>query len=392
LLILFFISSSTFSQPSDYIIARAFDCSNQIDSAINYYSKIIEKQPGDVKIYLARGKDFYLKKLYPEAIDDYTKANSLNAEIADFSLAQCYAQQNNINQSIQFLKKHLSSKYKLSQSTVRLDPAFNRCEESPEWKELWANDWYDKYDSQIGEARFMFNNKDWMGVVNFVNGAVKDDTKHHELIYFRAKAYYELENYNTAVNEFTKAIELHHRSFEYYAGRADANIKLGNKKNAIKDYSEAIELAPDVFSLYLKRARTNLSLGDYDKAKDDASFYLALFKNDSTALNISGQIAFSTGKYFDALVFYNKLIKEFPKISRFYISRGETFEKTGMQPNALKDYNYCLMLEPKNFMAMRKRGQILLNREDKKNACADFLKAMKGGDFEANNLYLDNCR
>jgi predicted negative regulator of RcsB-dependent stress response len=63
-----------------------------------------------------------------------------------------------------------------------------------------------------------------------------------------------------------------------------------------------------------------------------------------------------------------------------------------MQPNAFKDYIFCLSLEPKNFVAMRKRGQIFLNREDKKNACADFQKAMNGGDFEANNLYLDNCK
>jgi hypothetical protein len=63
-----------------------------------------------------------------------------------------------------------------------------------------------------------------------------------------------------------------------------------------------------------------------------------------------------------------------------------------MQPNALKDYNFCLSLEPKNYVAMRKRGQLFLNYEDKKDACTDFSNAMKGGDFEANNLYLDNCR
>jgi tetratricopeptide (TPR) repeat protein len=149
---------------------------------------------------------------------------------------------------------------------------------------------------------------------------------------------------------------------------------------------------PDVFYLYLKRAEINFSLGNYEKANDDAGFYLSLFTNDSAALNLSGHIAFSTGKYFDALVFFNRIIKEYPSTSKYYISRGETFEKTGMQPNALKDYNLCLSIEPKNYVALRKRGQIFLSREDKKNACIDFLKSMKGGDFEANNLYLDNCR
>ncbi len=393
-IILFLIiqSSAINSQPSDYLKARAFDCSNQIDSAIFYYSKIIEKPNTGANIFLARGKDYFHKRLYSEAIGDFKKANSLNNDIADFELAKCFAQQNDIENTIQFLKKHLSSSYKLAQVIVRLDPVFGRFEESPEWKSLWAQDWYDKYDSQVGEARFMANNKDWIGVINFVSGIVIEDTKHYELLYYRAKAYYEMGNYNTAVNEFARAIELHHRDFEYYSGRADAHIKLGNKKDALADYSAAIELAPDHFFLYLKRAETNFSLGSYEKAKDDAGFYLSLFTNDSAALYLSGRIAYATGKYFDALVFYNRLIKEYPQISKFYISRGETFEKTGMQPNALKDYNFCLSLEPKNYVAMRKRGQLFLNYEDKKDACTDFSNAMKGGDFEANNLYLDNCR
>jgi predicted negative regulator of RcsB-dependent stress response len=51
-----------------------------------------------------------------------------------------------------------------------------------------------------------------------------------------------------------------------------------------------------------------------------------------------------------------------------------------------------LNIEPDNIIALKKRGQLLLNKGDRKAACQDFKKAMNLGDFQSNNLYLENCR
>lgn len=380
------------SQPSDYLKGKAFEIKNQPDSAIFYFSIILKKASSDPKIYLARGKAFYQKQNYTLAIDDYENANKSYPDIADFELSQCYARMGDLTKTIDLLRKHLASRNKLPQVLIRMDKAFARFENSQEWKDLWKNDWYDKYDSQVGEARFMINNKDWMDAINFISDILKNDSHHHELLYYRARAFYGMDNYTTAINDYTQAINVNKHLFEYFDGRADAFMKLNKNKEALSDITKAINLAPDEFNLYLKRAETYLSMGDYDLAKSDVDFYLSLFEKDSTAFYLSGRINKASGNYLNALTNFNFLINSYPFIAKYYLARGETYEKTSMVPNALKDYNSCLNIEPENVIALRKRGQLLLNKGEKKAACEDFKKAMNLGDFQSNILFLDNCK
>ncbi len=392
ILIIAIFCSSLKAQPSDYLKGRSFEIKNQPDSAIFYYNKSLENDNNNAKTFLARGRACYQKKSFTEAIIDYNSANKLNEDIADYGLAQCYAQQGDLKQSLVWLNKHLTSRYKLPQVIIRLDQAFSRYEDKPEWKAFWTKDWYNNYDTQVGEARFMLNNKDWLGVINYVSDILKSNSHHHELLYYRAKAFHEMGNFNTAINDYNKAIEIYKHNFEYFEGRAGSYLKTNKNNDALADYSTAINIAPDEFKLYPERAGTYLLLGQYDLAKADMDLYLSLFENDSSAIYLAGKIELENGSYFDALINFNRLIKNYPKTAKYFLSRAETYEKTNLIPYALKDFNSCLSLEPMNIVALRKRGQLLLSNGNKKAACNDLQKAMNAGDFEANNLFLDNCR
>jgi tetratricopeptide (TPR) repeat protein len=384
-----FISSG---QNIHFLKGRAFEIKNQADSALLYYSKAIEKSGQDARFYLARGKMYFKNHRVNDALFDLNQANSISTDIADFDIAKCYAKQKNTDQVIIYLRKHLSSHYKLSQSTVRMEPAFAYLENSKEWNKLWSTEWYDKYDMQVGEARFMINNKDWMGAIDFISNCLTPNSKHHELIGFLGKAYFEMGNYTTSVNMYTEAIEIFKRNYEYFEGRSDAYIKLDKLNQSLADLNSAVELAPDMFHLYRKRSEVFYKSEMVEKAKNDIDFYLSFFENDSTAIFLAGKIAMATHNYIEALEYFNSLLKVNPKKPLYYLSRAEAFERTGLVPNALKDYNSCLNLEPSNTSALKKRGQILFSQGNKKSACSDWLKAMNMGHIEATNLYQDNCR
>ena len=380
------------AQATDFIRARAFEIKNLPDSALIYYSKLLAIKESDTKILLARGRVYFVKKDFDNAILDFKKANQLSNDIASFQLAQCYAVLNDLPMTIEFLKKHLSSKYKQPQVNIRLNSAFLKFESNADWKKLWVNDWYNKSDNQVGEARFMFNNKDWMGVINYVSGVLKENSKRHELLYFRAKAYFAMENFTTSLNDYNSAIEVFKNNSNYYEGRAEVYRKLGKVKEAYKDYSTAINLEPDNFNYYLQRAELSLALNNIENSKEDIDLYLSLFSSDYKARFLAGKIAFASGNYLTALSYYNSLINEYPQRSTLYFERAETFNKATMYPNALKDYNICLNLEPSNIPALRKLGQLQYSLNNLKEACINWKKAMNAGDFESNNLYLDNCR
>ena len=70
-----------------------------------------------------------------------------------------------------------------------------------------------------------------------------------EKIDFSEKSYYELQNYQAAKVNSTKAIELDPNNAYSYLLRAWHNYKLGDSSNACRDIKKAIELSPDNYNI-----------------------------------------------------------------------------------------------------------------------------------------------
>ena len=56
---------------------------------------------------------------------------------------------------------------------------------------------------------------------------------------------FEMKQYDTAIEYYTKAIELNPTNSESYAKRANAKYLLGNYKDAVKDYTSALDIDPN---------------------------------------------------------------------------------------------------------------------------------------------------
>ena len=87
------------------------------------------------------------------------------------------------------------------------------------------------------------NHKSWL----YVNGR-KDFTNSLNLLqssisyYYRGLAYYELKDFDNAIKDFTKSIELDPDDLKVYQNRGDAYCNLGNYDEAIKDFAVVSEL------------------------------------------------------------------------------------------------------------------------------------------------------
>ena len=89
---------------------------------------------------------------------------------------------------------------------------------------------------------------------------------------WRGQAYYALNNYQTAIDDFTKVIELKPDAEVYYR-RGAAYAALNNYQAAINDCTKAIELQPDFADAYFVRGLAYAELGLPTTACDD--FYNA---------------------------------------------------------------------------------------------------------------------
>ena len=99
---------------------------------------------------------------------------------------------------------------------------------------------------------------------------LKRYTKTHLAILSWLRSYKKLGQYQTAINDYTKVIQLDPNNVTSYSNRGHAYTSLGQDQNAINDLTKAIQLDPTYASAYGNRGNVyhNL-LGQYQLAIDD---------------------------------------------------------------------------------------------------------------------------
>ncbi|MFV5699844.1 tetratricopeptide repeat protein [Flavobacterium sp. ZT3R17] len=123
----------------------------------------------------------------------------------------------------------------------------------------------------------------------------------------------------------------------------------GNIKGSIDDYTKAIKRDPLFAEAYLNRALSKQKIGD-----------------------IKG-----------ALVDVNTTISIDPKRGDAYTTRADINYKSKNYKGTIEDCTQSIVLNPKDYIAYNLRGLSYIHIEDKKNACADFSKAIQYGSQSA---------
>lgn len=85
----------------------------------------------------------------------------------------------------------------------------------------------------------------------------------------RGDTHYVMQNYELAIIDFSKAIEIDPTNVLAYVYRGDARDNSGLPKEAIEDYSKTIELDPADGSAYYNRAVTKKGMSDEKGACED---------------------------------------------------------------------------------------------------------------------------
>lgn len=90
----------------------------------------------------------------------------------------------------------------------------------------------------------------------------------------------ELKDYNGALADYVKAIQLEPNNYDAYLGRGKVRRLLKDYNNSIKDYTKAIELNPNNYKGYAGRGSNKFELKDYAGAIDDYTKAIEINHND----------------------------------------------------------------------------------------------------------------
>lgn len=99
----------------------------------------------------------------------------------------------------------------------------------------------------------------------------------------RAHASAELQHWEAAKDDYSKALTGDGERWNLRAGRAEAEAALGRWDEALADYSKAIERKSDRAALWTARGRIQAERGNWDKAAADLGKAIHLGEEDATA-------------------------------------------------------------------------------------------------------------
>ena len=117
-------------------------------------------------------------------------------------------------------------------------------------------------------------------VFNFVRGIA---------YYNRGIAYYAKDQYEQAISEFTKTIEINPKRAKAYYNRGIAYAKKDLYDQAISDYDKALEISPGDTKAHLSRGAIYCDVkSEYDQAISDYSKALEINPGDTAAYNNRG--------------------------------------------------------------------------------------------------------
>ncbi|MFA6084243.1 tetratricopeptide repeat protein [Mucilaginibacter sp.] len=135
------------------------------------------------------------------------------------------------------------------------------------------------------EDRFMeVNPKDLMSpaLIELLSSIPKDETSRYTI---QGNERYRNKDYESAVDNYTKAIELKYDNIEALYYRGLCYIKLEKYNNCVTDLTKIIDIHPDFVEAYFYRANARAALQTFKQLKDAILDYsIVLEDNDKNGL------------------------------------------------------------------------------------------------------------
>ena len=176
---------------------------------------------------------------------------------------------------------------------------------------------------------------------------------------------YEIENYEGALDDYKKSIELNPNNARTYLEIGNAKLKLNDYKGAILDYSKSIELDSNHADTYHNRSIAKSKLADYQGVIDDCTKTIEIDNNYTRAYFNRGTAYANLQEFMEAIGDMNSVIELEPHNSNAFKNRGICMYEFEQYDSALKDLNKAMELDPNSnaYITIDKIKEELLNIE-----------------------------
>ncbi len=257
-------------------------------------------------------------------------------------------------------------------------------------------------------AEAFCNIKDYEKAVKDWNKILEIDTE-YEIDYFKkAYAEHKIDNNKQAIEDYTRYLEDNPKCASAYnnRGRVKECFEYCNYKDAIEDYNAAIMLEPDNCMYLNNRARAYYWNKDYIEAIEDWNKVANLFSKNGAlknnfpenekelykkALLLMAEAYYENDEYENAVNSWKKVLEIDPKYNIDYFDKAYAEQEIGLYNEAIDDYTRYIESNPDNAVSYNNRALIkdYLNKYSLDEIIHDYNKAIE---LEPKNCTILNNR
>ena len=286
-------------------------------SAILEYDKVIELNPKSALAWNNRGAAKSWTGNMTAALDDYNRAIELNP-----NYAKAYENRGKAFQALGDQEKSVAD--------------FKRAE-----KIYRSNKGADKI---IEEALDLISRNKVKEAFELLNQAAELYPDNQFVFVNRGNIYNNhFKNYEAAIQDYNKTIELNPKFSWPYLNRAIAYGRLKLWNQAVDDYTKAIELDKNYANAYNGRAWTYCQIGFFEEALVDATKALELSPNEANFFDTRASAYIGLKRYEEALSDLNNAVKISPQGWIFY-QRAKLHMLMGNETKAKADFSKAKQL------------------------------------------------
>lgn len=349
-------------------------------------------KPMRFKYLIEIGDAFLLNENYADAIECFSKSESVRSGSASYRLAKTYCIIGDTANCFEWLRKNLESVQREKESTILLESAFEKYHNTISWKNLWSKDWYTPLDKAIADAEYFNSNQNYEETLDLLNVRIKGTKSRYVLYELRGDAYFNMDNLTAAADDYSIAYQKSKKDPVYLVKIAQTLMARKQYQLAIKKMDDAIEQSGENPRFRLMRANVYNAMGQSANGLEDVKYYLDFYPNDTKAIELLSQIAYDAGQYVDALFALAKLSKTNPNNPKYRYLRGLTYIKTEQMRLAIAELDFAIVNEYNIADSYFYKGVALYNLGELKEACKCFSTSHQYGKFEAQEWMFRLCK
>jgi len=227
-------------------------------------------------------------------------------------------------------------------------------------------------------------------------------------------AAYKKKDFDTAIQHYTKAMELDNEDISYIMNRAATYLEMGKYEECIKDCESAVERGRELRSDFKMIAKALTRKGtalvklakcskDYEPAIESFQKALTEHRNPDTLKKLNeaekakkeleqqeyfdpsladeerekGNEYFKQQKYPEAIKHYTESLRRNPKDPKAYSNRAACYTKLGALPEGLKDAEKCIELDPTFSKGYTRKGAVQFFMKEYEKALETYQEGLK---------------